>query len=429
MKKLSAVLFAAVSFVFPLASRLFYSQYIAWNALPIVVLLNLLCTVCFAVTAAMLFYKKENSMAKNAVPAVVGAAVHEVLLWGLLTVINTGGQFNVKAANTAYFVLMPLWLLMTAAVAVRFIKSGRKAAGAFTGIAAAVILTLVAATPLSPFLTDLFKGDVDLYTDNYVFNDYSYGEHERQVLDLYIPKETPHDSGLILFIHGGGWIAGSKNDYSEAMKNWNEKGYICASVSYHYVSDAVHMDVLMNDITAALSAVKELAGEKGYSIDKCLLTGGSAGGHLSLLYAYKEGRNAPIRPAAVVSYCGPADLRNSRYIFGNRLGDENFMSSLMSWVCGESVDPGALEKTEDALFEYSPLKYAVSAVPTVFAHGEIDSVVPFEDTVVLSEELEKLGVENVLVRYPDSDHDLAADPDSAAETERLFEIYAEKYIG
>lgn len=421
------LLFAAV---FAVSSAYFFRYYLAWNALPLVAVFNALCAVSFGGACALGWYVLKNGAHGKPLilSGVVGLAVYEVLLWGIVTVINSDGNQNRKAINTAYNVLFALFFVLLVLTFALLIKRSGKALNIAAFALSAVVFITAAVTPHSTFLKNIFKGEFSLYMDNYVLTDKKYGDHERMVFDLYIPKNTEHPESLILFIHGGGWIAGSKEDNASAAKSWAKKGYITAAISYHYVAAETHMDVLMDDVTAALAAIKETAAEKGFALKKCLLTGGSAGGHMSLLYAYKHGKEAPITPAAVVSYCGPADLTNRGYIFGNRLGNENFMAGLMSCVCGKMVDPDDLAQTREALWQYSPAAFAENAVPTVFAHGECDSVVPFEDTAALAERLTGLGIENELVVYPHSDHDLAADPDAAAKTEELFVLYAEKYL-
>ena len=49
------------------------------------------------------------------------------------------------------------------------------------------------------------------------FFDLSYGTHERQVVDLFVPENASGDLGLVLLIHGGAWIAGDKESYLGGM--------------------------------------------------------------------------------------------------------------------------------------------------------------------------------------------------------------------
>ena len=126
-------------------------------------------------------------------------------------------------------------------------------------------------------------------SDAYVFANMSYGKHERQVLALAIPKDNDGEVGLILYIHGGGWIMGDKEGYMDALSNTaNNFGYAAAALNYGYLGKNVSMHDIAEDIDSALSVIKKKAKEKGVEINKVLLTGGSAGGHLSMFYAYSR---------------------------------------------------------------------------------------------------------------------------------------------
>ena len=145
---------------------------------------------------------------------------------------------------------------------------------------------------------------------SYIYADAAYGDEERQILDLYIPKESDGTIGLVLMIHGGAWIAGDKNAYGADMLRYvsEDVGLAAAAINYRYLSETVNLHDIIDDIDLALQFIKEKGEENGVTIDKAMLTGTSAGAHLSLLYAYSMKDTAPITPACVVSYCGPTDL-------------------------------------------------------------------------------------------------------------------------
>ena len=68
------------------------------------------------------------------------------------------------------------------------------------------------------FFSSLFGfGGTDANTD-YVFKNLSYGSHKRQVLDLRIPENSDGEVGLVLIIHGGGWISRDKEGTEAALK-------------------------------------------------------------------------------------------------------------------------------------------------------------------------------------------------------------------
>ena len=151
-----------------------------------------------------------------------------------------------------------------------------------------------------------------LITETQTYHSYinvSYGTHERNYLDLVIPKGDNVPSGMILYVHGGGWHGGDKEIYTDTLKSNAKRGYISAAINYRYADGKrATCEEILDDIDSALKTVKSICAEKGITVDKVMLTGGSAGGHLSLMYAYARVETAPITPVAVVSYSGPTDL-------------------------------------------------------------------------------------------------------------------------
>ena len=110
-----------------------------------------------------------------------------------------------------------------------------------------------------------------------------YGSHERHILDLYLPQTPKTDCGLILFIHGGGWTSCDKTAHTADCKYWSEKGYICATMNYRYVDSQLTVFDELDDVTAALEKIKSICNERGRKLKRTLLSGGSAGAHLSLM--------------------------------------------------------------------------------------------------------------------------------------------------
>ena len=247
--------------------------------------------------------------------------------------------------------------------------------------------------------------------------DLAYGNGERQQLDLCIPNDASGDIGLVLFIHGGAWIAGNKDSYRNgtiaASKDYGLAG---AAINYHYISDSVHMDTLMNDIDLALAKIKATGAEKGLNINKVLLMGDSAGAHMSLLYAYSKADTAPIKPVAVISNSGPTDFTDENFFINNALGGPEVLSDLFSKAGGVrfTYDQRHLPEVQTALQKYSPLYYVnENTVPTIINHGDSDSIVPYSNAVSLDAKLTQCGVPHYFNTYKNSDHDLGNDKDAS----------------
>ncbi len=262
------------------------------------------------------------------------------------------------------------------------------------------------------------------------FFDLSYGTHERQTVDLFIPEGASGDLGMVLFIHGGAWIAGDKESYEGGMEyGATSLGIATASVNYRYISEDVDLLDILDDIDAALAAVKAKGAEVGVNINRVLLTGDSAGGHLSLLYAYSRKNTAPVTPVAVVSNSGPTDLYDDNFYHGNALGDEAAISDLMSKACGQRFAYAERESAKAALYRVSPVAYvSADCVPTVINHGDSDSIVPFSNAQTLDALLTQYGVEHVLNVYKGADHDLGKDDEAKKRADELLFGYIDRFL-
>ncbi|MBQ6023714.1 MAG: alpha/beta hydrolase [Clostridia bacterium] len=261
---------------------------------------------------------------------------------------------------------------------------------------------------------------------------YAAEANERQTFDLAIPAGASGSAGLVLCIHGGGWVEGSKDPYAEDLRRMSaERGVAAAAVNYRYLSETVGFDGILDDITAALAAIRAEGINRGVVFDRALLTGVSAGGHLSLLYAYTKRDTAPIKPVCVAELCGPADLEDRFYYFEG----EGAAQGITSWICniiglgvGQTVSPDTLDAARGALRRYSPINYVdEKSVPTVFGHGERDDIVPLRNAIDLDRKLAACGVEHTFVSFPNSGHG-CEDKNSMHKFMELFFACAERYL-
>jgi arylformamidase len=116
----------------------------------------------------------------------------------------------------------------------------------------------------------------------------SYGSDPLQALDLWVPhgvKQAP----LVLFVHGGGWKRGSKdNAGSRSMPgHMTAQGYAFASINYRLVPNAT-VEQQAADVAASLAYLLEKADSLGIDRSRVVLTGHSAGAHLVALVGTDE---------------------------------------------------------------------------------------------------------------------------------------------
>lgn len=269
--------------------------------------------------------------------------------------------------------------------------------------------------------------NMKLEFDNYIFySNENYGDNSRNYLDICIPKNKSGSVGLILMLHGGGWIAGDKDCYTNSLKQYcDENGYVTAAINYRYADgDRVTYHEILDDITLALIKIKQIASDNNILVDNMLITGGSAGAHLSLLYAYSMVEFAPIKPVAVVSFCGPTDFTDENF-YNN--GDD--ITKMVSKITGVNMLKETISSAKPFLKEASPISYVSSTtVPTIICHGEKDTVVPYTNATLLSDKLTTYGIEHELISFPNSNHGLESDTECMEYSyQRMFE-YCERFL-
>lgn len=285
------------------------------------------------------------------------------------------------------------------------------------------------------FFSFLFSGGLANLTENYVYYNYQYGTHERQCLDLVIPKDLAGDAGLVLFIHGGGYTAGSKDEYRGLIFEGAAKHKVAyAAINYRYASEEVGFDEIIEDITAAVTAIKSLAAERGVNLNKMILNGTSAGGHLSLLYAYEFRETAPITPVGVVSFCGVSDYSDPAFfdkdmMWYSAFGNWDYINELFSYFFKTEVTNENRESLTETFLKYSPITYVdENTVPTALFHGNKDNIVPYSNAVALDAKLEQVGVTHKLVTGEGLAHNILSDAAYCAVALAELDAFTELYL-
>jgi len=145
--------------------------------------------------------------------------------------------------------------------------------------------------------------------------DQPYGKSERQRYDLFTPEGYPEATrGMLAIVHGGYWMALSKDDFSHLATGPLARGWAVAMIGYTLAPKARIADITA-EITAAANAVAKLGS------GSLRLAGHSAGGHL---VARMMCRDVPLSDQAaqrldrVVSISGLHDLRPLRRLAKNQ---------------------------------------------------------------------------------------------------------------
>ena len=295
-------------------------------------------------------------------------------------------------------------------------------------IASLILLVALLASALTLTSCDRAEPEIIRGEQYTTYKNHSYGKGKRQVFDLCLPTGATGELGLVLFIHGGAWGSGDKDVHEGDIKTWAERGYAAASLSYRYADGKITVDDILDDINSCLAAISVLAATEGVELTGAILGGGSAGGHLAQIYAYKMYDVAPILPVAVISYAGARDLADPNFYLGE--GDlRNSLDKALSNISGTKIKNGDFKPHTEKLAYASPITYVgENSVPTLICHGTLDDVVPVSNAYTLARKLEEYGIEYDLIIFENSGHGLEADSECSERANALFIEYAEKYL-
>lgn len=150
--------------------------------------------------------------------------------------------------------------------------------------------------------------------------DLAYGPHPRERLDLFLPPGDPPPGGwpVLLWVHGGAFVAGNKEDLGNYLRLLAAEGYATLAPNYTRAPTARHPGP-SGQMMAALLWMQAVAAEYGLDPTRVILAGDSAGGHIALqtaialhdpAYAAALGlrpRLAPGHLRGLVLFCGIYD--------------------------------------------------------------------------------------------------------------------------
>ncbi len=218
-----------------------------------------------------------------------------------------------------------------------------------------------------------------------------YGSHPDQVADLVVPaREGPHPVAVLL--HGGFWRSGYDRSLMTGMADaLAERGWASWNVEYRRGAGAGTTS--LHDVQAALAKLGKLRAP--LDLDRLVIVGHSAGGHLALCAGPAAGARL------VVSLAGVADLGAA---VAQQLG---------SGAVREFIGAGP-QDAPSAYRELDPLEGLPSGARVLLVHGDRDDRVPLSQSQAYLAAAQAAGDRCELLELPGEDHFGLIDPGSAA---------------
>lgn len=223
-------------------------------------------------------------------------------------------------------------------------------------------------------------------------------------LDVWYPRDNQNPTPTLVYIHGGGWIFGSKEGAVYQFLPYLERGWRVVNVEYRMAGNSLAPGSV-EDTRCALRWIYRNAAQYKFDTSKIVLTGHSAGGHLSLItgmlpdgtaldnrcYADAKYGDVPMKVAAIVNWYGISDVNDL-------IQGPNLKNYAVMWM-------GSMPNAVEVAKSVSPLTYIRTGLPPIITfHGDKDDVVPYTHATRLHDGLNKTGNVNKLVTVKGGGH-------------------------
>ena len=234
-----------------------------------------------------------------------------------------------------------------------------------------------------------------------IYPDITYGVANNYALklDVWQRKDAKVPVPTLIYYHGGGWIFGDRTGATLLFLPYLEMGWNVINVEYRMASVSP-APAAVEDCRCALRWAVRNAKQYNIDTDRIVLTGHSAGGHLSLITGMlPDGTgldndcygDEKLKVAAIINWYGISDV-------ADLIQGPNLKNYAVMWM-GSQTDQLAVAK------RVSPLTYVRAGLPPILSiHGDADPVVPYEQSIRLHKALTAAGVPNELVTIKGGSH-------------------------
>ncbi len=213
------------------------------------------------------------------------------------------------------------------------------------------------------------------------------------LLDIYLPNNKTNNSPLIIFIHGGGWMQGNKeNCPGNAIA---QRKYVVACINYR-LSGISKFPAQIHDVKAAIRWLRANANIYNIDPNRIGVFGDSAGGHLAALAGTSGGLwfgdNPKLseysdRVQAVAEWFGPVDMIAVENITKTGADYYEYYRAATQLIGGPII------QNHDKANAANPVIYITPEDPPfLIIHGTSDNIVPTEQSKIFYYELQKSGV-------------------------------------
>lgn len=242
-------------------------------------------------------------------------------------------------------------------------------------------------------------------------------------LDIWYPRDNPTPTPTLVYIHGGGWIFGMKEGSVYQFLPYLERGWRVVNVEYRMAGNSLAPGSV-EDTRCALKWIFANAKQWNFDTSKIVLTGHSAGGHLSLITGMLP-KGTPLdnrcysdqetKVAAIVNWYGISDVNDL-------IQGPNLKNYAAMWM-------GSMPNAAEVARSVSPLTYMRAGLPPVITiHGDKDDVVPYAHATRLHEGLNKTSNINKLITVKGGGHGMFAQQEYVTAFDEIWKFLKENKV-
>lgn len=275
-------------------------------------------------------------------------------------------------------------------------------------------------------------------------DDVIYARHQGVAftMDVFTPKERLNRRGVVWCISAG-WVSDKELIKADAIRPFLKRGYVVFAVM-HGSQPKYTIPEIVEQMHRSVQYIRAHAEEYGVDPERLGITGGSAGGHLSILMATSgrparpDAKDEVSRQSSRVAACGcffpPTDFANygkeGESVIG-RGGNPVFMGPFdfkeFDGATGKYLPMTEKTKIQTILRAISPTSYvSKDSAPALIFHGDADVLVPFQQSELIVEKYKRGSVPCELVVKKGAGHGWQG---MDADVERIadwFDKYLEK---
>jgi acetyl esterase/lipase len=260
-------------------------------------------------------------------------------------------------------------------------------------IIVAIIVLLLIAIVVIRYGSRIDDSNGDQITGLSSYTDISYGTEPSQKFDIYVPKNANVKVPLIIFVHGGAWIAGDKSDVSAIAKLLANQGFVVINMNYRLLPTFTYPAPL-EDMQMVLQWAKQ--NSEQYKIDTTHIgmSGHSAGGHLVALYALTQEKDYIINGSRLPKVYAVAPMAGGYTLEGIEITWKR-ENTIIAWL--KTADPQSLGL---------PVYQVDSSdiVTFLVVYGDQDTNSPPSQSTIFYDALSAEGVPAELKMYSGRNH-------------------------